>query len=519
VLIEDSLIYLLPEESYKKLRSKDRDFDRFFHSQRDRRIRRAGRYEPNPSEMLRSIKVLMSGGVLTTSPQSTIIQAANEMSSRRVSSILIMEDDELVGIVTDRDIRSRAVAQNMEVDSPVSDIMSPNPRTILPEETLFDATLFMTRYGVHHIPVVESSGQVIGIVTASDLMLAKQDDPVFIVQHISRQDSLEGLKAIVDSLPSLLSQWVSIGIRAHQISHILTAVSDAVTHRLIKMFIAEHGEAPVPFCWLGFGSQGREEQLLGADQDNGLLISDSVLPEHDAWFSGLARFVCSGLDACGYVYCPGGIMAMTDQWRQPLREWKHTIDGWTVTPTSDALMRVSIFFDLRAIYGDKSLCDQLQQHMLQKASGSSLFLACLAESVLDVPPPLGLFRRFVVDRNGEHKDQLNLKKCGVMPIVDIARIFALANNITAVNTNERLKQLAENKSMTISTSRNLKDALRFIMQTRVNQQSEQINRGLDVSNYLNPDDFSKLIRSQLKDAFAIISDAQVSVKMNYRPGM
>jgi CBS domain-containing protein len=376
----------------------------------------------------------------------------------------------------------------------------------------------MTRHNYHHLPVMQE-GKLAGIITTSDLMLARQDDPVYLVQHVSRQTDIEGLRAVVNTMPNLLVQWVTAGVRANQVGHILTAISDAVTARLIEMYMQSAGPAPVPFCWLGFGSQARGEQLINADQDNGLLISNELREEDKPWFEKLAHSICDGLDACGYIYCPGKVMATTDEWRQTLNGWKNTVDRWTRSPTPDAVMRVSIFFDLRAVYGDAELCRQLQEHMLETAARNSIFLAALAANVLDSPAPLGIFRRFLVERNGEHRDTLDLKKRGVIPIIDIVRIHALANKITAVNTDDRLRELARNKVMTINDSRNLQDALHFIMQLRINSQAKQVTRGEKTSNQCNPNDLPKLAKEQLRDAFTIVDDAQTAVRLKFRAGL
>jgi CBS domain-containing protein len=289
--------------------------------------------------------------------------------------------------------------------------------------------------------------------------------------------------------------------------------------RLIQLAEDELGPAPVPWCWLGFGSQARAEQLLGADQDNGILIDDTVEPEHMAWYEELATRVCDGLNSCGYVYCPGGIMATTTDWCQPLAVWQRTVRRWAATPTPDAVMRVSIFFDIRSIHGDSALAASLQQTMLEQASSNSIFLAALAANALGSRTPLGIFRRFVVDRDGEHRDSLDLKKRGVLPVTEIVRLHALAHSLTVVNTEERLKTLAKQKHMTIVDSRNLADALNFIQQLRIRHQCEQIVRGESVSNFLNPRDLPKMAREQLRDAFTIIDEAQAAVRQSYRAGL
>lgn len=518
VLIEDCLIYYLPEKFYQNLRSEFRYFDRFFHSQRSRRLRRAARHEPNPSDMMRPISDIINEHLFTVTPDTSIQNCAAYMSEKRISSVLVLENKQLLGIVTDRDIRSRAVAQGLDLSAHVSVIMTEQPCTIEQELTLFDATLSMTQQGIHHLPVMNNQ-ELIGIISASDLMRAKQDDPVYLVQHISRQTELTPLIDIAKTLPSLLVQWVHAGIRAHQVSHIFTAISDAITHKLIQFAEQKLGPAPVPFCWLGFGSQGRAEQLLGADQDNGLIIDNSLQPKDKPWFEQLATYVCDGLDACGYDYCRGKVMATTDEWRQPLHEWQVTVDRWTRSPTDDAVMRVSIFFDLRCVYGDESLCRDLQKYMLEKTSSNSIFLAALTQNALSNVPPLGIFRQFVVEQNGEHEDQVNVKKRGIIPIVDIVRLHSLANKVTAVNTLDRLQALANCKAISMVDCRNLQDALRVIMQARIESQAQQIIKGSKPNHYLNPDNMSKLLRKQLKDAFSIVKDAQLGAKNQYRQGL
>lgn len=520
-VIEDALLYLLPDEAYRALRAANRDFDRYFSRQRSRRLRRAARYMPDDNPLLAPVSSLMSTELLTVRPEQSVQSVAALMSERRVSSVFVTAGGpggELLGILTDRDLRSRCVAAALPVSTPVSEIMTPDPEGIAEDATVFDATLRMTQRGYHHLPILRA-GALAGIVTTSDLILARRNDPVYLVQHLSRQEGVEGMSELLGGLPDLLLTWVRSGMRAEQVSRLLTAISDAVTVRLIQLAERELGPAPGPWAWLGFGSQARGEQLLGADQDNGLIISDLVAASEHGWYAALARRVCDGLAACGFRYCPGGVMATTDAWRQPLAQWQDTVAGWTRTPTPEAVMRVSIFFDLRAIYGDDTLCTALQQTMLRRAASNSIFLAALAANVLAATPPLGIFRRFVVERNGEHRDSLDLKKRGVLLVTEIARLHALAHRVTAVNTNERLQALAAARHLSIAGSRNLVDALHCLQQQRIRHQCEQIANGEPVDNFLNPRQLPRLAREQLRDAFTIIDEAQAAVRQTYRAGM
>ena len=419
---------------------------------------------------------------------------------------------------SDRALRPRCLAPGLPASTAVREIMTLAPEGVGPEDTIFSATLLMTQRGYHHLPVLEA-GRLVGVITTSDLILARRNDPVYLVQHLSRQESVDGMVELLAGLPDQLQQWVQAGMRAEQVSRLLTAISDAVTIRLIQLAEQAHGPAPGPWAWLGFGSQARGEQLLGADQDNGIVIDDDVPAGEHGWYAAVAKSVCDGLAACGYKYCPGGIMATTDEWRQPLATWQDTVAGWTRTPTPAAVMRVSIFFDLRAVYGDESLCARLQQVMLERASSNTIFLAALAANALASTPPLGIFRRFVVDRDGEHRDSLDLKKRGVLPITEIVRLHALAHRVAAVNTNERLEALAAQRHLTIGDSRNLADALHCIQQQRIRHQCEEMAAGEPVDNFINPRKLPRLAREQLRDAFTIIDEAQGAVRQTYRAGM
>ncbi|PLW70160.1 DUF294 nucleotidyltransferase-like domain-containing protein [Pseudohalioglobus lutimaris] len=517
-VIEDALCYLVPDEVYGQLRDADRNFDRYFSGQRNRRLRRAARYQPEPNTMMQEVRTVMSTNLLSVAPSETVQQVAQAMAARRVSSAFVVDNDVLVGIVTDRDLRVRVVAKGLGSATPVGEIMTPDLECVDGSETIFATTLLMTQRRFHHLPV-KINGVTRGIVTTSDLILAKQDDPVYLVQHISRQHDVQTIKELVSGMANLMVQWVNSGMLAQQVSQVLTAISDAITVRLIQLAEEEFGPAPVPWCWTGFGSQARSEQLLGADQDNGLIIDDSVTEAQLSWYRDVANFVCDGLDEVGYIYCPGGIMAKTDEWRQPLATWQKTVRKWARSPTPAAVMRVSIFFDIRCIYGDCKLAQRLQETMLDQTSRNSIFLAALAANVLDTKPPLGIFRRFVVDRDGEHRSELDLKKRGVLPVTEIVRLHSLAHKIAAVNTDERLKALAAEKHLTIAGSRNLADALHYIQQLRIKHQCEQITRGEKVSNFVNPRDLPKMAKEQLRDAFTIIDEAQSSVRQTYRAGM
>lgn len=516
---EDVLVYRLDYQAYLTLCGSHRHIDRFFRAQSRRRLRQAARHSEQPSYLLGPVSAVMSADPLVVLPEDSVCRVAQAMTERRVSSALVARGDVLVGIVTDRDFRSRVLAAELDGRTSIADCMSSNLVSLSPDDSLFDAVLTMTQSGIHHLPVTGERGQPVGMLTTSDINVARENDPVYFVQRLMRMPDVGAMQAHLKKLPALVAAWVGAEMPATQVTQLTTAVSDAVAQRLIALAEDELGPAPGEYCWLGFGSQARGEQLLGGDQDNGLLIADEVADHELPWFIKLAHFVSDGLDACGYVYCPGGVMATSPEWCQRLSGWCDTVDGWLKGPTPDAVMRVSIFFDLRAIHGSASLCQKLQTHMLAATKNNSIFLAALAENALASRPPLGVLRRFILERSGDHHDTLNLKKRGVLPIVELTRLHALAQGIDAVNTHKRLQALTKAGVMALADSRNLEDALTLITQIRLDAQVQQLLAGETPSNYLDPKSLGKLQRGYLKDAFTVVNDAQTAARMRYRPGL
>lgn len=532
--IEDTLFYELPLDEYVALRNEYRDFDRYFHRQRSRRVRRANRVQTQQAPMMQALASVMTTDLLTVSSELPVFAVAKKMTERGCSSALILDQGKLKGIITDRDLRSRVLAQAIPPSATVSKVMTSNPVTINIDRSVFDAMLMMSEHRIHHLPVMQGHGGVgrtteaeanplVGIVTLTDVLRSKQNDPLLLTHQIAQCESIAALKQALTALPQLFIQWQQQGSRADQITRLLTMISDSVTRQLILLAQKALGDPPCEFSWLAFGSQGREELLLSSDQDNALVYNDEALSDPynkktaQDYFAQLANFVCNGLDQCGYVFCRGGIMASNPQWCLPLSQWIKTVVLWGEEPTTEAVMRVCIFFDIRCVSGSQILSRQLQESMLSVAH-NDIFLAALAKGALGHRPPLGFFRRFVLSHNGDHKHQLDLKHQGVVPLIDLVRVRALANGISAVNTLSRLKSLIKNGHLTLRDGRNLEDAWRILQRIRMEHLVAQIESGQVPDNFIDPSALSDLQRQQLKDAFALIADSQKVLSMHFEKG-
>ena len=518
---EDGLLHRLDQQAFRELRAQSAEFDLFFNQAFEKRLRVGQSRRNENSAWATRIAEIMSPRLVSVSPDTSIYEAAQKMTSENVASLLVMDGDKLVGVFTDKDCRKRVIAKQIDVNAPISDVMTKQPITIDHASMVHEASITMSRHQIKHLPVVRDN-QVISMVTLSDLIRLQRADPVLIIDQIHKSNDVNNLKTITAQIPELLLYLIKMDVRADDLGRILTSVTSALTRRLITLAQDQLGPEPVPFVWLAFGSQGRQDQSAKSDQDNGLLLDDRASLEHEPYFEALAKFVNHGLDACGYVYCPGDVMAQNKKWRMPLHEWQATFKNWILEPTTHALMHTSIFFDLRDIYtseGGESLLSELQSTILPAARGNSIFLSMLTQNAIELTPPLGFFKQLVVDSSGEHKDTLDIKKRGMMPITDIARIHALAHGVSAVNTRDRLNALVSMNAINERDGKNLLDAHEYIAHQRLLHQGEQLKRSQTPDNHLRPDDFSALTVRHLKDAFRVVRDAQSGLKQTYTAGL
>lgn len=462
------------------------------------------------------VRSLLRRAPVQLPPHTPIRDAALRMREQHVSSVLLTDDGRLVGIVTDRDLRNRVLAAGLDSARPVSEVATREPVSIDVRSTAFDALLLMARRNIHHVPVLDGK-EVVGMLTTTDLTEHHSSSAVFLAGEIHRQDTVAGLQAVSSRIAQLQRHLAHGSATAYASGHVITAITDALTSRLLQMAEAQLGPPPLPYAWVAAGSQARSEQTAKSDQDNCLVLDDSFDPaRHDAYFKALSESVCAGLDACGYIFCPGDMMAKTDTWRQPLRRWKQYFQRWVDEPEPKALMLTCVFFDQRCVGGQASLLDELRTEVLQRTRGKGLFLAHMVGNALSHEPPLGLFGNISTARSGEHRGTVNLKHQGIVPVVDLARVYALAGGHAEVNTHDRLAIASSSGEVSAQSAHDLRDALEFLASTRIQHQTRQIDAGRPADNHLVLDELSNFERTQLKDAFAVVRTLQQVLGQRYR---
>ena len=218
------------------------------------------------------------------------------------------------------------------------------------------------------------------------------------------------------------------------------------------------------------------------------------------------------------TYCPGDVMASNPKWRQPLAVWRSYFDKWIFNPQPKALMYASIFFDLQCVRGDAGLLESLQSEVLKKTRGNTIFLAYMTANALQFHPPLGIFKQFVLEKGGAEEKALNMKKRGIVPITDLARVYALSAGVNALNTRDRLEAASKAGVLSRSGMADLRDALEFIASVRLQHQSQQIRAGQTPDNFVPPEHLSSLERRHLKDAFDVVDTIQTAMESSNQVG-
>lgn len=441
-----------------------------------------------------------------TAPSGIAIrEAASIMSRHRASSLVLTgPGGEPAGIVTDRDLRDKVAARGLGTGGPVSAIMSLGLETVAADGTCFDALMTMIRRGIHHLPVIDS-GRLAGMLTNHDLMVLQGSSPLSVVRDIDGQQDVEGLARAAAKADAVAGQLLRDGARAGNIMRVVAEISDRVARRAAEIAANGLGPAPGPWCWLLLGSAGRRELAFRASQDGGLVLGDRLPPgEQEAagrWHRGMTDRVRGALAACGYPPRPSDRSPANPSTALSAQGWEDRIAG------PDAAADPGLL-DFRGVAGDLGLAGRLRHRVGSSHGGRTSVTAALASAIGRSRPPLGFFGSFVVEKGGDHRDELDLEASALAPIAGVARLAALIEGIDQTGTVERLRALRGRHPLAVGFGEELVEAFEFLAMLLITRQWEQVQAGRPAGSFVNPDSLTALERQSLKDTFRLISRVQ-----------
>ncbi len=445
------------------------------------------------------------------------------MAQHGVGSIVVVGPaGEPAGIVTDRDLRTRALAAGRSPGDPVQTIMSAPVASVSPEAFVFEALLEMTRRSIHHLALVEG-GRLVGIVSSHDLLLAQATAPLELSRAIQGAQSVQELTALMPRLTEATSHLFQQGLSGYQMGRVVAELNDLVIRRVLEFVRADlhragPGEPPVPFCWFVLGSEGRREQTLRTDQDNALVYADppaTLRPAAERYFPELARRVIEALVAVGYPRCPGGTMASNPRWCQPLAVWRSYFAAWIQEPLAQNVLEASIYFDLRPVAGEEALTRALRDEIRAQVGAWRSFPRYLAKLAVSHAPPLGWFSRFRLER-ADGRRGINVKLNALLILVNAMRTFAIELGLDETNTIERLEAATRAGGyLSPGEADDVRQAYETIFHVRLRHQLARIAAGQPPDNLVDPHALGESEQRRLKESFRAIRRLQGRLEDRY----
>src|ERR671935_1830898 len=444
---------------------------------------------------------------LLCEPERTVREVARRMAETGSTSALVSLDDGAYGIVTDHDFRSRVVAEGLSVDVPVSRVMTAPAFTVGPELNGADLLLVMLDRGVHHVPVLATRGEVLGVVSHVDLLAAETRTPFVLRRAVADARDVDELRSAARRLTPTLIGLHQVDLAPAQISAVISVVLDALVRRTIELATESEGAPPTDFAWLSLGSHGRREAVPSSDIDSGMAWADSEGPDPAPYMRAIAGEANELLKETGWQPDTHQVIASGSIFANSASDWGRMIGNWLAHPATDRVaIALSIVIDSRTVYGPVNAFDALQQ--LEAVHHRPAVLKLLLRLALANKPPTGFLRDIVVEHSGEHRGSFDIKRTGLLPIIDIARYAGVSAGATVNSTPERLQTAAAAGKLRHEEARLLEEAYHLFGALRLDHQVHQLERGVRPDDHLDPKELSPLTRRYLRDAFRAVASVQ-----------
>ncbi|MFY7863551.1 DUF294 nucleotidyltransferase-like domain-containing protein [Roseateles sp.] len=454
----------------------------------------------------------------SVSPDTPLQTALELMHQRHIGSVLVCDEGGAVlGILTRHDILSRITLPQLSLSTPIGQVMSQPVHCLTVADTAQQAALLMSRHGVRHVPVTEA-GRVVSIVSERDLFAMQRLSLKQVSTAIRAAQDVDTLRVVAQDIRRFARNLLAQGVAARQLTELISHLNDVLAQRLLQLKAEQHGLDERRACWLAFGSEGRGEQTIATDQDNGLLfVSDDPERDRPRWLA-FALDVNQALDACGYPLCKGGVMASNPACCLSAQEWLEAFNEWMEHGAPEDLLKASIYFDFRPIWGDATLVAPLRELLGSHAARLPRFMRQMAENSLRSRPPLNWLGAVEGEKNAAGREGIDLKLHGTAIFVDVARIHALAHGISATNTRERFEAMGRALQVSAAESEGWISAFEFLQMLRLRVQMEAAGDGTlptEQPNWMALDALNDIDRRVLKESFRVARRLQQRLELDW----
>jgi CBS domain-containing protein len=472
----------------------------------------------NKQSLRQRISHLAREKVITSLPMDKITSVAKKMTENNVSSVVITAfNGKPVGIITEKDLVSKVLASSeLNLNQKAHEIMSPKLITVSPDDFSYQALLMMTKHNIQHVVVTDKSEVLRGIVTVKDLIRTSNSGTISIVKQIEHQDTTAGLTDLVRDIDQVGLALLDERALASEICALTNELYERITRKVIQIAENEmaangYGAPPLRYCFINMGSAGRKEQFTRTDQDNGIIFEDPLKEEAENaanYFLALGKLIVSGLEACGFKRCTGGVMADNPQWCMPLSLWKNNIKYWVDKLDPKDIRNMTIFLDYRHIYGDTMLFENLKEYSTRLYKNAQHALLFMAEDDLKHRVPLNLFRQIITVKKGRNYNKLNLKNAVMVHLVDCLRLFSLREGIWETNSFERIYSLRDRNIFKKDDAEYIEAAYESLLMFRIRDAFAKMKEGREPDNMIKLKNLSKKELALLKESMLIVSRLQ-----------
>ena len=461
---------------------------------------------------------LCTGPAITCEPEDTVVAVATRMSESNISGMVVVERDLPVGIISVRDLRDLIARTGGQFNGYLArDIMKTPLVTIRRQDYVFDVVFKMVRHGIHRVVILDDDQRLAGVVTDTDLLGLQTRSPLYLTREIETAADIELLKGINTRILQAVDSAARSGADARSLVKLISHFNDVFTLRIISLMESEEGIVlPQGAAFLILGSEGRGEQTLRTDQDSALVYVDAFPEQRMAELHRFSNRLVDALEQVGIPRCPGNTMANNPEWCRSLSSWKKRLDHWISVPNPENMVNFSMFQDFRALHGDVSLEAALHEHVYSSIQRHNLYLPYMARHIEQFGSPIGLFGRIRVEKKGENRGLVDIKRCGTFILTEGISLMALEQNVYDGTTWDKIEFLAKNGILSPSDAAILDDSFTYLMRLRLTRQLRALAEGTELTNYLDPQMMSAKEREHLRAALQGVSILLKILRVRYK---
>ena len=481
---------------------------------------------PNISEdsfFFITIDSIYRSPAITCTPEMGLVEMAGIMKVNNISGIVVVEGEKPVGVVSLRDLRDLIADGISNIASlTVRDIMKVGLITIRQRDYLLKAIFLMAKHNIHRLVVVDERDKLVGVMTDTDLVRIQTQSPLYLIQEIETATTIEQLTLLGSKMTDMLQYAVKTNADVQSLIQLIAHFNDAMTRRLIYVLdCREDIRLPEGAAYLVLGSEGREEQTIRTDQDSAIVYRDDLPPDKLAEVRLFADRIVSALESVGVPLCPGNMMANNPDWCHSLSEWKHLVENWITMPSPDHTVFFGVFQDLRVLHGDLAFEEELQNYLCECTSSNTIIFPNMARTITGFKAPIGMFGRFLVEKKGEDKGKLDLKKGGLFVLTRGICLLSLEAGIAGGTTWDKMERLERQNIVSASDLETIRESFTFLMKMRLEKQLQAVSNDEIPTNFVDPQLLSEKeqnrLRKALKGANAMITLLRTRYQLDLIP--